>query len=232
MEAIENKLTIISRSDRPFKDRAEAGGQLAVSLSRFKGPQTVILGIPTGGVVVASRAAWTIGVPLDIVLSRKLGAPDNQELAVGAVSENGEVYIDLALAKRVGADEQYLFKERESELNEIGRRQEVYRKVCSKIDLKNKDVIVVDDGIATGSTVMAALWTVARENPRKIIGAFPVAPEETLRKLCEAADEIICLRVPSFLGGVGKFYLDFTPVSQGEVLTILKDQDRRAYDRS
>ncbi|MCR4336366.1 MAG: phosphoribosyltransferase family protein [Candidatus Omnitrophica bacterium] len=223
MKTAEHKLNIISRSDEPFIDRIKAGDLLADALGHFKGPQTVVLGVPRGGLVVARQVAHKLKVPFDIVLSRKLGAPQNPELAIGSISETGEVYLDQDLAQRVGADEDYLRGERESQFAEIQRRRKVYRRVCPKIDLRNKIVIVTDDGIATGATVQSAFKSIRQEKPRKLIGAFPVGPEDTLKRLSMLADEIICLKAPSFLEGVGQFYFNFGQVSEEEVLNILKE---------
>jgi len=217
------KLKILSRSSNAFTDRVEAGELLAEALIDHAGPQTVILGIPRGGLVVAREVAYRLKAPLDIVLSRKLGAPQNPELAIGAITEEGEVFLDQSLARRVGASEAYLQQESRDQLQEIQRRSGVYRSIRPKIDLRDKDVIVVDDGVATGSTVQAALWSVAQEKPRKITGAFPVGAEDSLLRLCATADEIICLRVPPVLGGVGGFYFHFTQVSDEEVLNILSN---------
>jgi putative phosphoribosyl transferase len=221
--AIHNKLKIISRSEEPFNDRIEAGDLLAEALMHLKGPQTVVLGVPRGGLVVAREVAHGLEAPLDIVLSRKLGAPQNPELAIGSITENGEVFLDQALARRVGTDDIYLKEETDRQFAEIKRRRKVYRQTCLKIDLKNKNVIVIDDGIATGSTVQAAFWSIRQEKPHKLIGAFPVGPEDTLLNLCETADEIICLKVPDLLQGVGRFYFHFEQVSEEDVFNILKE---------
>jgi len=215
------KLKILSHSDDPFTDRVEAGELLAEVLIDHAGSQTVILGIPRGGLVVAREVARRLKAPLDIVLARKLGAPQNPELAIGAITEEGEVFLDEPLARRVGASEDYLQQESRSQLQEIQRRSSVYRNIRPKIDLRDKDVIVVDDGVATGSTVQAALWSIAREKPHKITGAFPVGAEDSLLRLCDTADEIICLKAPPSLGAIGNFYLHFRQVSDQEALEIL-----------
>lgn len=216
------KLKILSHSSGSFADRIEAGDLLAEALVDYAGPKTVVLGIPRGGLVVAREVALRLKAPLDIVLSRKMGAPENPELAIGAIAESGEIFLDQALAYRVGAGEQYIEQERQNQFLEIQRRSRVYRNIRPKVDLKNKDVIIIDDGVATGSTVQAAIWSVRQESPHKIIGAFPVGPEETLRNLCRSADEIICLKAPPFLGGVGRFYFRFEQVEEKEVLSILE----------
>jgi predicted phosphoribosyltransferase len=223
MKEILEKLKIISHNEGPFVDRREAGDLLAEALVYLKDPQTVCLGIPRGGLIVARQVARGLGAPLDIVLSRKLGAPQNPELAIGSITEQGEVFLDRGLAHRVGADEDYLNKEKQKQFLEIQRRSKVYRRICPKIDLKDKTVIVIDDGVATGSTIQAALWSIAQEKPHKLVGAFPVGPQDILQKLLQTADEIVCLKVPSALGGVGRFYIHFEQSSEEEILSILKE---------
>jgi putative phosphoribosyl transferase len=223
MKTAEEKLRIVTRSDEVFTDRFEAGDLLAEALMELRGPGTVILGVPRGGLVLARQVARRLGAPLDIILSRKLGAPENPELAIGAIAENGEVFLNRPLALRVGADEEYLREEKDRQFLEIQRRRDAYRRVCTKTDLRDKTAIVIDDGIATGATVQAALWSIRQEKPYKLIGAFPVGPEETLVRLAKTADEIICLRVPSNLHGVGQFYFNFGQVSEDDVLNILKE---------
>ncbi|MDE2027397.1 MAG: phosphoribosyltransferase [Candidatus Omnitrophica bacterium] len=215
------KLNIIKHSNEPFADRREAGRLLGDVLEALKTDQTVVLGIPRGGLVVAKQVAEHLDAPLDIILSRKLGAPMNPELAIGAVTEQGEVFLGDRLVREIGVEEYYLVREKARQMAEIRRRQVAYRKICPKVDLNDKDVIVVDDGVATGSTVQAALWSIHQERPRRLIGAFPVGPEDTLRRLSDSADGIICLRVPSFFQGVGQFYLQFGQVSEEEVLSLL-----------
>ncbi len=222
MKAAGQKLKIISYDSQPFTDRIEAGDYLAGALTQVRDLQTVVLGIPRGGLIVAKQVADRLQVPLEIVLSRKIGAPQNQEFAIGSITETGEVFIDETSARLVRADSYYLQEEIDNEFLEIQRRREVYRQLCPKIDLKNKVVIVIDDGIATGSTMQAAFWSVRQEKPDKLIGAFPVGPIDTLQRLSQTADQIICLKVPPVFEGVGRFYLNFAQVSEEEILEILK----------
>lgn len=218
-----DRLSILSRSDDPFMDRTEAGDLLGQALHPLAGPQTIVLGIPRGGLVVAREVARRIHAPLDMVLSRKLRAPDNPELAIGSIAETGEFFLDARLAGKVGADEEYVKREKQNQLREINRRRETYRLACPKIDVLGKDVIVVDDGIATGSTVQAAFWSIGREKPNRLIGAFPVGPEKTLRVLAQSVDQVICLKVPPKLVGVGRFYIHFAEISDEDVLKLLRE---------
>lgn len=223
MPAIQHKLKVVSRSGERFAGRKEAGRLLTDALCYLKSPHTVVVGIPRGGLVVAREVAYGLDVPFDIVLCRKLGAPSNPELAIGSVTEAGKIFLDKAMAKHLGVSEFYLKKEAQQQFSEIRRRSGLYRRRCPKMDLKHRDVILIDDGVATGSTVQAALWSIRREGPRRLMGAFPVGPEDVLQKLSETADEIICLKVPNALGSVGRFYDRFEQVSEEEVLNILKE---------
>ncbi|MBL8013421.1 MAG: phosphoribosyltransferase [Candidatus Omnitrophica bacterium] len=223
MPTIQAKLRILSRSQERFRDRKEAGRLLTESLCPYKDPHMVVVGIPRGGLVVAREVAYGLDVTFDIALSTKLGAPSNPEFAIGAVNEVGEMFMDQALIRHLGLDERYLIQEAKQRFAEIRRRSSIYRNVCPKMNLKGRDVLLIDDGIATGSTVQAALWSIRREEPRKLVGVFPVGPEQVLQQLSETADEIICLRVPEMLGSVGRFYNHFEQISDIDILEILKE---------
>jgi len=215
------KLRILSYSGEPFADRREAGALLAGELSHLQDGNTVVLGIPRGGIVVADELAMRLGVELDIVLARKLGAPHNPELALGAVSESGDVYINQEVAGYAGADKFYIRHEQEVQAKEIKRRAEMFRRARPKIPLEGKVVILTDDGIATGATMQAALWSLRREKPKTLIAAVPVAPPDSLNRLVGDADELLCLRAPSGFAAVGQFYENFRQVEDEEVLGLL-----------
>lgn len=183
----------------------------------------MVLGIPRGGVIVAAEVSRILNAKLDIVLSRKLGAPDNPELAIGAITEDGRLFLNEGLAARVGADKSYIESEKARQLLEIKDRIKRFRKVKQKISLKGKTVIVTDDGAATGATMQAALMSLRQEKPAKLIAALPVAAGEAVELLADYADEVIALRVPDYLGAIGGFYLDFSQSSDEEVLGILRD---------
>jgi putative phosphoribosyl transferase len=214
-------LTIISRSQDPFPDRCGAGEALGRELTRWHGPETVVLGIPRGGVIVAWRVAVALGAELDIMLSRKLGAPGNAELAVGSVAEDGRLFLDRDLAGRLGADDRYVEREKARQMEGIRKRLVLYRARKPKVPLGGRTVIVTDDGLATGATMQAALWSVRQDNPARLILAAPVAPEETLLRLSREADETVCLKVPPFFSAVGQFYRSFEQTTDGEVLAVL-----------
>jgi putative phosphoribosyl transferase len=221
------KIHIVEQSDEPFKDRIEAGRLLADELKKYRGPDTIILGIPRGGVIIANEVARALDAGLDIVLSRKLGAPGNPELAVGAISEDGKLFLNDLIMIEGSSDSPYIKHEKEHQMQEIARRVEVFRKARPKAILKGKTVIVTDDGLATGATMQAALWMARHEGPKKLISAVPVAPADTIEKISADADELIVLRVPQFFGAVGQFYRYFDQTGDDEVLKILQDAYRR-----
>lgn len=220
------RFTVIDRSSGCFDDRAQAGKELARALGKINAAETVVLGIPRGGVVVAQAIARESGAVLDIVLSRKIGAPGNPEFAVGAVSEAGRVSLNKEYFLQAGADETYIEEEKRRQMAEIERRRAIFREVHPKIPLKNLTVILTDDGVATGATFEAALWSAREECPRRLIAAIPVGPEDTLVRLAREADELICLRMPEIFYALSQFYVHFEQVDDAHVLEILKNSSR------
>ncbi|MCX7831907.1 MAG: phosphoribosyltransferase family protein [Actinobacteria bacterium] len=203
-----------------FTDRKEAGEKLAVVLKDRNFQSPVVFGIPRGGVIVAAEIARILSAPISIVVPRKIGAPFNSEYGIGAVAPDGTVYIDQYAAKSTGADEDYLKKQVEIELEEARRRMKAYGFDVPKT-LEGMTAIVVDDGIATGNTMIAALSFLEKLNPYMLIAAVPVAPQDTVEKLNRIADETIVLYTPLFFSAVGEFYYDFHQVSDEEVLSSL-----------
>lgn len=218
---------VISYDDTPFRDRNEAGRLLSRELQAYSGPDTVVLGIPRGGVVMAQILANAIGARMDIVLSRKLGAPGNPELAIGAVGEDGRVFLNREIASWTAADDDYILEEKRRQFEEIARRIARYRAVRPKASLEGRRVIVTDDGVATGATMQAALWAARRESPKLLVAALPVGPKDTIERLARDADELVCLRVPHFFQAVGQFYDRFDQIDDDEVLRILEEEARR-----
>lgn len=214
-------LRIISRSNVPFNGREEAGMLLAEKLKGYGGQDSVVLGIPRGGIIIAEKIADSLGAELDIVLSHKLGAYFNPELAIGAISEDGKVFLNEEILSQVNVEPSYIEKEKAAQLAEMKERIQKYRKIRPKAPLKNKIVIVTDDGIATGATMQAALWAARQEHPKKLIAALPVGPMDSLERIAGDTDELLCLRVPAFFSAVGQFFLDFAQVTDEEVLKIL-----------
>lgn len=203
-----------------FKDRESAGKILAKRLKNTKAD--LVLGIPRGGVVVAKEVAKKLNVPLDVLVVRKIGAPFQPELALGAVDQDGEVVWEENLLADVGQDKHKLQDVIKEETEEIARRGQVYRKGRPTLDVFGKRVILVDDGVATGSTTLAAVRFLKRHGAKEVILAVPVAPKDTLKKLDEEADSMVLLDTPEYFQAVGQFYQEFEPVSDEEVVSLLK----------
>ncbi|MBI2860369.1 MAG: phosphoribosyltransferase [Chloroflexi bacterium] len=216
------KLRIVSHSDQRFQDRSEAGRLLARELAHLSGPATVVLGIPRGGVMVALEVGRALGAQVDIVFSRKLRAPGHLELAMGSVSENGQVFLNDMVVRELGITRDYIEQERALQMQEIARRAEAIRRVWPRVPLAGKTAIVTDDGVATGATTRAAIWSVRQQHPEKLVCAVPVGPEDTLRELAGEVDEMVCLRAPPYFVAVGQFYAAFLPVSDEDILAAFR----------
>lgn len=204
-----------------FRNRVEAGRKLAKALSTVKGEDLVVVGIPRGGVIVAAEVAKHFSAPLDVVFPRKIGAPGNPELAIGAVVARGEVYLNEGLVKSLSVSKDYIEEEVEKELLEIERRKRDYLGKRRELNYEGKTVILVDDGLATGYTALAALKALRKKKPKKLILAVPVSPPETLEFIKPYADEVIVLEVPYYFYAVGQFYRSFEQVSDEEVKEVL-----------
>lgn len=221
------KLRILSHGSEPFKDRREAGRLLAQQLSDYSGQKPVVLGIPRGGIIVAQEIARALPADLDIVLAHKLRTPGHVELAMGSVAEDGRLFLNEHVIWELGIGEAYIQQEKARQMAEIRRRTELFRQGRPKVPLAGRIVIVTDDGVATGATTQAALWAVRLEKPEKLIAAFPVGPEDTITRLIEDTDEMICLRTPPLFAAVGQFYVRFEAVEDEEVMEILREEQRR-----
>lgn len=203
-----------------FADRREAGRELARALEGLDGQEVVVLAIPRGGVEVGAEVAEARGWPLDVVIPRKVGAPHNPELGLGAIAPGVRV-LDQGMLRTLGVSEEYLEGEIAAQEEEIRRRSEAYRRGRPAADLKGKVAVVVDDGVATGGTAAAALrWARAQEAARVVL-AIPVAPREAVRRLSGEADEIVCLGMPEPFYAVGQWYRDFPQTSDEEVISLL-----------
>ena len=209
--------------DNSFADRVDAGGRLADALARIALERPVVYALPRGGVPVAAEVAARIGAPLDLVLVRKLGAPGQPELAVGAVVDDlaSEDLINGDIAAATGADERYLASAKATALREIARRREAYLHGRERIDPAGRDAIVVDDGVATGASMLAAVHALKHRGARRVIVATPVAPPETVAHLEADADMVVCLLQPDWFPGIGAFYRDFHQLEDGEVSATL-----------
>jgi predicted phosphoribosyltransferase len=215
-----------------FVDRVDAGKRLASALKNFSGKKGIVLAIPRGGVVVGYMIAKTLNLPLDIIIPRKIGAPDNPELAIGAVAEDGTAILDQNLIKYLGVSREHVIEEIERQKQEIRRRLKLYRQDASYPDLKGLDVIVVDDGIATGSTMKAALASVKNRGASSITVAVPVGPPSTIEELEKMADRVVCLFTPEFFQAIGEFYRDFSQTSDEEVIGLLLENKRNLDKKS
>lgn len=207
-----------------YRDRRHAGQELAARLRDLKGQRDLLmLGVPRGGVVVAHQIALALGAPLDVYLAHKLGAPGNPELAIGAISADGQILVDEPLARAVGADKDYLEAEVARQKREMARRLARYRGTAPAPAIRNKTIILVDDGAATGATLLAAAKALRLSEPRMLIVAVPVASDEAAEKLSAEADRFVCPWVPDFFWAVGAFYQDFDQTTDEEVIRLLHD---------
>lgn len=214
-----------SRSaDRVFEDRYDAGRQLAERLMTYKDSNPLVLALPRGGVPVAFEVAKALEAPLDVVFVRKIGAPHHPELGLGAVVDGSDPQLVLNddIVRMVGPSSAYIEAQCKRELAEIERRRELYRPGRQPPELRDRTVIVVDDGIATGGTVKAVLRAVSRTHPKRLILAVPVAPRDTIEELSTEADDIVCLSAPEQFRAVGLHYRDFSQTTDSEVVRLLQ----------
>jgi len=209
-----------------FRDRREAGRLLAARLTEYRElADVIVLGIPRGGVVVADEIARALAAPLDVFITRKIGAPGNEELAIGAVASDGTALLDRGMIQQLRISEHAVEKLRIEQVREIQRRIEIYRHDRPPLNLQDKTVILVDDGIATGATVIAALRALKQNKPKRIVLAVPVAPGAMVPQLRAECDTFVLLDAPEPFTAVGYFYQDFSQVTDEQVIQIL---DRRA----
>lgn len=207
--------------EKSFANRREAGRLLGTALKEIVPSNALVLGIPRGGVVVAAAVADALDAELDVVLSRKLGAPGNPELAIGAVIEGGAMHLNEGIAGRLGVPRRYIEGEKAVQLERIAQRSEAYRKIRPRVDCAGRNVIVVDDGVATGATMMATLHGLRKAGSASLWCALPVGPSDTLEELAEIADEVVSLTSPAFFNAVGQFYEVFDQTTDEEVLDLL-----------
>jgi predicted phosphoribosyltransferase len=205
-----------------FHDRNEAAIMLAEQLADYQGKNPLILAIPRGAVPMARIIADKLDGEFDVVLVRKLRAPDYPELAIGAIDESGWTYI-ADHAASVGADSEYIEAERQQQMATIKQRRAQYTPVRPPTDPAGRIVIVIDDGLATGATMISALHGLRSRKPLRLICAVPVSPPETLRRIQPLADQVVCLDTPDNFRAVGQFYVDFPQVEDEEVIKVLQN---------
>ncbi len=206
-----------------FKDRQDAGRQLADRLLRYKDERPVVLALPRGGVPIGYEIAVALDAPLDIVVVRKLGAPGQPELAIGAVvdGDTPQSVLNQDLVRLLGVSEEYLGREVDRQLREIRRRERLYRGDRPRASVEGRTIIVVDDGIATGASVRAALRGLRRVHLARLVLAVPVAPPDTVQALGAEVDDLICLSTPEPFMAVGQHYEDFSQPADEEVIELL-----------
>lgn len=218
----------LARDDLMFNDRVEAGRKLAASLMKYKDQSPVVLGIPRGGVPVALEVARALNAPLDVIVVRKLGAPAEPELGIGAIvdGDQPETILNRESISYLRVPQDYLDREIKTQLQEIHRRQQAYRGGRPRLELEGRTAIIVDDGIATGGSMLAALRGVRRARPRSIVLAVPVGPADTIEELRREADDVVCLSTPALFWAIGQFYRDFHQLTDEEVVRMLESARR------
>lgn len=209
-----------------FRDRSDAGVQLAERLKGYKDREDVIvLALPRGGVVTGHEIARYLNAPLDIIIVRKIGFPEQPEFGIGAVSETETVFLNQRIVSTYGVTKKYIEEEINRQKEEISRRVKLYRKGGSIRKLDGKVIILVDDGVATGATMKAAIVALRKEKITKVVVAIPVAPPETADEIKKMADEFICIETPPDFMAVGSYYRDFTQITDEEVVRLLEGQN-------
>lgn len=206
-----------------FKNRQEAGKLLADRLEKYQGEEVVVLAVPRGGVVVAHETIKRLRCPWSLIIPRKIGSPQNPEVAIGAVSADGTYFVHSEYAKMLGVTERYIDEEVKRQVAEIGRRMRDYGVREQQPEVRGKTVIFIDDGIATGFTILAAIKSVQKQGAGKIILAVPVGPEETIEEFREIADDVVCLHTPDPFYAVGMHYREFEQVEDAEMLALIKE---------
>ncbi|MEJ2034134.1 MAG: phosphoribosyltransferase [Deltaproteobacteria bacterium] len=216
-----------------FKNRTEAGRKLAEKLTRYAGKENLlILALPRGGVPVAFEVAKTLRAPLDVFVVRKLGVPGQEELAMGAIASGGVRVLNEEIIRHLGIFEDVIARISANEQRELERREFAYRGGRAAPDIAGKKVILVDDGLATGATMRAAVNAIKAQGPEKLIVAVPTGAPDTCDMIRKMVDEIVCLITPTPFGGVGAWYQDFSQTSDREVQQLLKEAEELVSEAS
>jgi predicted phosphoribosyltransferase len=216
-----------------FQDRKEAGRKLADKLAKYTDEKEIIvLALPRGGVAIGAEIAKKIGASLDVIITRKIRFPGEPEFAIGAIAENGKVALDDQIVKRYNISQSYLDEEICRQKAEIERRLIAYRGGEKLTFIKDKTVILVDDGVATGFTIIAAINALKDEGVKKLIVAVPVSPQDTFLKLKGLVDEIICLETPEDFLAIGDFYYDFEQLTDEEVMQLIQNDKKNRSSKN
>lgn len=220
-------------ASKVFEDRTDAGRQLAAALERFRSARPVVLALPRGGVPVAYEVAKCLDAPLDLVLVRKIGTPWQPELAIAAVVDGGrpETVVMQDIVDKLNITGSYIEKQAAIELEELERRRSCYLAKRPRVDITDRTAIIIDDGLATGATMEAALHATRRAKPKRLVMAVPVAPPDTIDRLRSQVDDVICLHAPALFGAIGLFYREFRQLSDDEVVDLLKLAEADEPDR-
>jgi len=213
-----------------FENRKQAGILLSERLIHLADKDSVVLAIPRGGLVVGREIALRLNAELDMIITKKLGAPGEPELAIGSVAEDGKVYRNEELINKLMISEEYIEKETKIQLKNLSEKTKIFSKFRKKAALKDRAIIITDDGIATGATMISAINYVKTQEPKSISVALPVGPPETVDTLAEMVNNVICLIIPEHFMAVGEFYKEFDQVSDLEVIEILKEfSDKKRF---
>jgi putative phosphoribosyl transferase len=216
-----------------FRNREEAGRMLADKLSQYRNdPTALILALPRGGVAVGYQLSIALHVPLDVFITRKIGAPDNPEYAIGAVAETGSHYLNQEAVSSFGLSRYRLDRLIHVQENEIARRKDLYRQGRPLPQLTGRTVLLVDDGIATGSTFLASALAIRSLQPRCLVGVIPVGPSSTIREVRSHVDELVVLMTPDPFEAVGSFFMDFTQVEDRDVVEYLNLAEEAMLERT
>jgi putative phosphoribosyl transferase len=216
-----------------FRNREEAGRMLADKLSQYRNdPTALLLALPRGGVAVGYQLSLALHLPLDVFITRKIGAPGNPEYAIGAVAETGSLYLNQEAVSSFGLSRHELDRLIHVQEKEIARRKDLYRQGRSLPQLTGRTVLLVDDGIATGSTFMASALAIRSLQPRRLVGAIPVGPPSTIREVRAHVDELVVLKTPDPFEAVGNFFMDFTQVEDRDVVEYLNLAEEAMLERT
>lgn len=205
-----------------LKDRHQAGVRLAEKLSSYRGKGAIVVGLARGGVKVAKMLADTLQLPLDVLVVKKIGAPGQEELAIGALAPDGVSYIDWRFAQRLGVDNDFVKSQITNLKHQIDQKTHLYRKGRQAYRFREKTVILVDDGAATGATMEVAILWLRKKHTKRIVVALPIVPKELMGKIVPEVDELIVLETPDEFSAVGQFYKDFQQVGDAEVIRLLQ----------